>query len=329
MLKKLLLVTDAYAPQINGVVRTLQKLEEYSTEMGFETFVLSPDAFRQLPNPFYPEIRLALPNKAIIEEIIARENPTHIHIATEGPIGFMVRKWCKKNKKKFTTSYHTKFPEFMWKQFHIPAFTTRWFFKWFHNGGSGVFGATLSLQQDMKRQGFKRVIPWTRGVDLEMYQPMIKHNKLPKFLYVGRVSKEKNIEAFLNLSIPGDKIVVGGGPELPSLKNRFPDVTFMGVLTGKLLAEQYAKADVFVFPSKVDTFGIVLLEAMASGLPVAAYPVTGPIDVVTEKTGSLNNNLQTACLACLKLDPTDCVNEAKKYSWEHAARIFFTELVPV
>ena len=324
-MSKILIVTDTWSPHINGVVTTLKKISQYA---GKDVTIISPIWFETYPNPFYPELRLAFPNQDEIQTVMDAVKPQFIHIATEGPIGYATRKWCIKNKIQFTTSYHTKFPEYFKAYFGIPTWITYPYFKWFHNAGKGMFVATESLRQDLESRGFKNCISWTRGVDTELfwdYDDPPKAN--PKFaLFVGRVSKEKNIEAFLDLKYDGVKVVVGDGPQLKELKEKYPDVQFKGALMGEFLAWYYQNAEVFVFPSKSDTFGLVMLEALACGTPVAAYNVTGPKDIIHPSVGCVDDDLQKALDTALHCDRKVCRNYAEQYSWKNAVDIFIKKI---
>jgi glycosyltransferase involved in cell wall biosynthesis len=327
-METILIATDAWEPQVNGVVTTLKYLQ--TNIKSHNVVFITPNDFNTIYNPFYSEIRFALPSKQKIKQLIENANPTYIHISTEGPIGYYVRQYCLKNNKKFTTSYHTKFPELLQKQLNIPAWLTRWYFKKFHNSGSGVFCATPSLKRELSMKGFKNIINWTRGVDTELFKPADTIKKLdPVFLYVGRVSREKNLEAFLTLDLPGYKIVVGDGPELNNYRNTYWDVEFVGIKKDQELVECYQQADVFCFPSKTDTFGLVVLEALSCGVPVAAFPVTGPKDILTDKTGVMSDDLYQACIGCLKLQSKDCVDLAKTYDWNVVAKQFVNSIVKI
>lgn len=327
---KVLVATDAWHPQVNGVVRTYERLTKDAARLGCEVTVLTPSEFNTVPCPTYPEIRLALPGYNYIIERLDLINPDAVHIATEGPIGWMTRRYCKKRGVPFTTSFHTRFPEYISSRFGLPA---SWIYAWqrhFHNAGEGMMVASPSLARDLEARGFNRLMPWTRGVDTNLFRPRdvrLFGADAPVFIYVGRVAIEKNIEVFLNLKLDGRKVVVGSGPMLETYKAEYGDVTFTGKLTGEALAEAYASADVFVFPSLTDTFGIVLLEAMASGVPIAAYPVTGPIDNVTPGvTGMLDDDLEIAVRGALSLDRAAVRQGALAYSWENAARLFMTNI---
>ena len=257
---RILIATDAWHPQVNGVVRTYERLAAEARAQGAEVVFLSPSEFRSLPCPSYRSIRLAIPNWKRADELIEAARPDFVHVATEGPVGLMARSFCQRGKRPFTTSYHTKFPEYASALLSIPPSWCFSLLRRFHNAGSGMMVATQSLRTELRRRGFKRLMPWTRGVDTDLYRPRdvrLFGSDQPVFLYVGRVSKEKNIEAFLETDMPGLKVVVGGGPHLPVLRRRFPDVIFTGPKTGEELAQHYASADVFVFPSRTDTFGLV------------------------------------------------------------------------
>jgi glycosyltransferase involved in cell wall biosynthesis len=322
---RILVATDAWRPQVNGVVRTYEQLAAELPRKGASLEILGPDAFRTMPCPTYPQISLALPDRATCERAIDRVRPDAIHIATEGPVGLMARAYCRRRRLPFTTSFHTKFPDYLAAKFAIPSSWTYALLRHFHNSSAGVMVATRSLRQNLSERGFRNIMTWTRGVDTTLFRPRAvrRFGEARVFLYAGRVAVEKNIVAFLSLDLPGRKVVVGDGPQLDMLKGRFPDVTFTGALTGVALAEAYASADVFVFPSVTETFGIVLLEAMACGVPVAALPVTGPLDVVRQGvSGILSRDLRQAALAALALDPVAVRQEAEHYTWEAAARLF-------
>ncbi len=326
---RILVATDAWHPQVNGVVRTYERLSRDLKALGIELSVLAPHEFHSLPCPTYPEIRLALPGFRRVAQRFQALKPDAVHIATEGPIGWMVRRYCRARGIAFTTSFHTRFPEYLHQRFGFPPNWTTAILRRFHKAGHGLMVSTPSLARELETQGFERVMPWTRGVDIDLFHPRpVRHfGPGPVFLYVGRVATEKSIEAFLDLDLPGRKVVVGGGPQLEELIARYPDVLFTGKKTGEDLAECYASADVFVFPSRTDTFGMVLLEAMASGVPVAALPVTGPIDVVTPGvTGVLSDDLHTAALRALQLDRNRVRAKASEFSWEGAARLFLANI---
>lgn len=324
---RVLVVTDAWRPQVNGVVRTIEHLVAHAPAFGAEIDLLTPDAFRTVPLPTYPEIRLALASAARVSRMIEDSRPDHVHITTEGPLGHAARRACLRSGRAFTTSYHTRFPEYVRRRAPVPEWLTYAWLRRFHNAGDGVMVATDSLARDLERHGFKRLMRWTRGVDAQLFRPRpgvdVFNLPRPIFLYVGRLAPEKNLAAFLSLELPGSKVVVGDGPSRDELERRFPDARFVGTLEGEALAEAYASSDVFVFPSRTDTFGIVILEALASGLPVAAYPVTGPADILQgEAAGALDEDLGAAALRGLSASRDEARALALRHSWEEAARLF-------
>ncbi|MEN2495216.1 MAG: GDP-mannose-dependent alpha-mannosyltransferase [Hyphomicrobiaceae bacterium hypho_1] len=327
---RVLVATDAWRPQINGVVRTYERLAYKAAELGVELVFLTPSDFRTIPCPTYPEIRLAVPGYNFIIERMGVVAPDAFHIATEGPIGWMVRHYCMRRRLPFTTAFHTRFPEYISERLGVPSSWMYAIERAFHNSGSGIMVASRSLADELKSRDFRPILPWTRGVDTTMFYPRDVRRfgaAKPVFIYVGRVAVEKNIEAFLRSEITGKKVVVGIGPMLDELKHRYPDVIFTGKLTGQDLAEAYASADAFVFPSLTDTFGIVLLEAMASGLPVAAYPVTGPIDNVKDGiSGVLDQDLSKAAMHAIKLDRHRVRDHALNFSWEATAKLFVSNI---
>jgi glycosyltransferase involved in cell wall biosynthesis len=326
---RILIATDAWRPQVNGVVRTYERLEEELLELGVEVAFVTPNEFTSVACPTYPEIRLALPGYRWLGEHIARLQPDAIHIATEGPVGWMTRRWCITRQIPFISAFHTRFPEYLSARFKMPETWTYAWLRRFHNAGSGLLVASNTLSRELEQRGFTHLMPWSRGVDTQMFRPrpVRSFGPGPVFLYVGRVAVEKNLDAFLGLDLPGRKVVVGTGPMLSELTRRYPEVLFTGKQTGEELAESYASADVFVFPSLTDTFGIVLLEAMASGLPVAAFPVTGPLDNVRDGvSGVLDNDLRAACLASLDLDRARVRAHATDFTWEMAARQFLSNV---
>jgi glycosyltransferase involved in cell wall biosynthesis len=328
--RRILIVTDAWQPQINGVVRTLHHLAANLTASGRDVSFLTSDEMFTVPMPSYPDIRLALTTPAEIARRIDSFRPDHIHIATEGPLGILALRYCVAMRRVFTTSYHTRFPEYVRDRAPVPE---RWLYgalRWFHNAGNGTLVAAPSLANELTRRGFTRIRQWSRGVDTDFFRPD-RPNVLdlprPIFLYVGRVAVEKNLPAFLDLALPGSKVVVGGGPALHALEARYPDVNFLGVATGERLANLYASSDVFVFPSRSDTFGIVLLEALASGLPIAAYDVTGPADVLADgKGGAISHDLRHAAIAALSIDRGEARSKALMYSWQACADVFLSHV---
>ena len=330
---KILIVTDAWDPQINGVVRTLKQTRHELELMGHVVDILSPLEFKTIPCPTYPDISLSiLPGKKVSRRIKSFM-PDALHISTEGPLGLSARSYAVKNHLPFSTAYHTRFPEYVKARTGIPLKLTYRFLNWFHQKSLAVMAPTITVKNDLEKYGFKNVVLWSRGVDLSRFE--IKHaDKLsgakPIFLNVGRVAVEKNIETFLKLNLPGSKFVIGDGPSLSYLKEKYPLVQFLGAKDQSELPEYYSSADVFVFPSKTDTFGLVLLEAMACGLPVAAYPVTGPIDVIGHsESGALHENLEDACLAALKISKETARQHAEKFSWRAATEQFVKHLQPV
>jgi glycosyltransferase involved in cell wall biosynthesis len=282
--------------------------------------------------PSYPDLRVALPGAAKVARLIAEARPDNIHIATEGPIGLVVRRYCRSRALPFTTSFHTRFPEYISARLPIPESWIWSALRWFHGPSQAVLAATPALAGELRGRGFRNVVLWPRGVDAQLFRPRAVDLGLPRplFLSVGRVAVEKNLEAFLELDLPGAKVVVGDGPARLALQRKYPRAVFLGALHGEPLAEAYAAADVFVFPSKTDTFGLVLLEALASGVPVAAFPVTGPRDVIgTANVGVLSEDLRVACLAALKLSPQDCLQFAASQTWDASARAFVNNISDV
>ena len=329
---KIMIVTDAWSPQVNGVVRTLSTTRREMEALDHRVDILSPLAFRTLPCPTYPDIRLSIfPGRGVARRI--REYaPDALHIATEGPLGLAARRYALKQRLPFTTAYHTRFPEYVRARTGIPLAWTYGFLRWFHRPAHAVMAPTPAVKKDLQSYGFNNVVLWSRGVDLDVFRVQPSHRldtEHPIFLYVGRVAVEKNVEAFLRLDLPGSKWVVGDGPALASLRAKYPKVNYLGVLKQPELAEVYAAADVFVFPSKTDTFGLVLLEAMACGLPIAAYPVTGPIDVLGDNktAGVMHTDLRVACMEALKLRRQDARAHAERFSWRAATEQFLGHLV--
>ena len=327
---RVLIATDAWHPQVNGVVRTLTSLARTAKGLGVNIQFLSPDGFRTFPLPTYPGLRLALPGRSRIAERIEEANPDAIHIATEGPIGHAARAYCVKRGLPFTTSYTTRFPEYISARAPIPESWIYAALRRFHNAASVTMVATPSLMTELRQRGFSKLGMWTRGVDTDLFRPdraIELPFPRPIFACVGRVAVEKNLEAFLSLDLPGTKMVIGTGPCEAELKRKFPDAKFLGQIENGTLAAHIAAADVFVFPSRTDTFGVVQLEALASGLPIAAFPVTGPKDVVADHPiGALNEDLRAACLAALEVSRDACRAFALNYSWENSARQFIGHL---
>ena len=330
---KIMIVTDAWMPQVNGVVRTLRATARELQDMGHAVEFLTPREFATLPCPTYPDIRLSLLPGRRVARRLTDFDPDAVHIATEGPLGMAARRFALTRGLPFTTAYHTRFPEYVRARVGVPLTRTYAFLRWFHGPAACVMAPTQVVKQDLESHGFTNVVLWSRGVDLEVFKPQDGGrlaSQPPIFLYVGRVAVEKNIEAFLDLELPDSKWVVGEGPALEGIRARYPHVNYLGVLDQHELAKVYASADVFVFPSKTDTFGLVLLEAMACGLPVAAYPVTGPLDVIgnAKAAGVMHDDLRTACLEAVKLRREDAVDHARKFSWRAATEQFLAHLHP-
>ncbi len=325
---RVLIVTDAWKPQVNGVVHSLEAVAREAAKLGAEMAFCTPEGFRTFGLPGYSEIRLAPAFPRAVAARIDAADADHVHIATEGPLGLAARRVCVSRDMPFTTSYHTRFPEYLHARTRFPMRWTYAALRRFHNAGAGVMTSTTSLAAELRALGFRRTLLWSRGVDHDLFRPRPSTLDLPRpiFLYAGRVAIEKNLEAFLSLELPGSKVVVGDGPARPGLQAAFPAAHFLGMQKGEALARIYASSDVFVFPSRTDTFGIVLLEAMASGLPVAAFPVQGPLDVVTPETGVLSNDLRAACLAALDLAPEAARTQALRFTWANSARQFLDNL---
>ncbi|MBX9726064.1 MAG: glycosyltransferase family 1 protein [Rickettsiales bacterium] len=333
MQMRIALISDAWFPQVNGVVRTLDTVRAELVAMGHTVTMVTPEQFKSVPCPTYPEIRLSIDAPFTLAKRLGAIEPTHIHIATEGPLGWAARRYCLKRGLSFTTSFHTKFAELLKARLSIPLKVTYALLRRFHAPAQAVLVATPSMQRELQGHGFTNTALWTRGVDTNMFYPSDEYQALldyprPIWLYVGRVSVEKNLEAFLGLSLAGTKLVVGDGPALKAMQSRYPGAVFAGVKRGEELRQHYAGSDVFVFPSKSDTFGLVMLEALACGTPVAAYPVTGPLDVILDaRAGALDADLATACGTALTLKRADCVDYAAGYSWRRCAEIFAQTLV--
>ena len=330
---RLLIATDAWHPQVNGVVRSLQHMVDAGRALGCEPVLLTPSDFRSMPMPGYPEIRLAYATRRRVAERWDGLAPSHVHIATEGTVGYAVRRHCLATGRPFTTSYHTRFPEYLAARAPVPESWTYAWLRRFHGAARGTMVSTPSLEQDLRGRGFRNLMRWTRGVDTELFRPdagpaaSLADLPRPLFLFVGRLAVEKNVEAFLRLDLPGSKVVVGDGPDRARLEAMAPGARFLGTRTGAELAALYAGADVFVFPSLTDTFGIVLLEALACGTPVAAYPVTGPLDVIGQTgAGVLDRDLRAAALAALAVPRETARAEALRYSWAESARQFYANI---
>jgi glycosyltransferase involved in cell wall biosynthesis len=327
---RILIATDAWHPQVNGVVRTLTSLARSASALGAEINFLTPDGFPSVGVPTYPGLRIALPNRREIAARIEAVSPDAIHIATEGPIGWAARAYCRRRRLAFTTSYTTRFPEYIAARSIVPATLSYAVLRHFHAAAAMTMVATASLRQELSARGFRKLGNWTRGVDTTLFTPNDPAElDLPRpiFMTVGRVAVEKNLEAFLSLDLPGSKIVIGDGPQKAELQRRYPKARFLGEKTGKDLTSHLAAADVFVFPSRTDTFGVVQLEALACGTPVAAFPVTGPLDVIADHpVGALDSDLKSACIRALGASRETCRSFALERSWENSARQFIGNL---
>jgi 1,2-diacylglycerol 3-alpha-glucosyltransferase/glucuronosyltransferase len=327
---RILIATDAWHPQVNGVVRTLTSLSRAAASLGAEVVFLPPDGFPSMRVPTYPGLRVALPNSGEIARRIEAASPEAIHIATEGPIGWWVRAYCRRHGLAFTTSYTTRFPEYVSVRTGIPESWGYAVMRHFHNAAAVTMVATPSLRRELIGRGFTKTGAWTRGVDTNVFHPdnpATLDFLRPIFMTVGRVAVEKNLEAFLSLDLPGTKIIVGDGPQKAELERRFPATKFLGEKKGEELTSLIAAADVFVFPSLTDTFGVVQLEALACGTPVAAFPVTGPLDVIADHPiGALDRDLRAAALRALTMSPEVCRSFALERSWENCARMFINHL---
>lgn len=337
---RILVATDAWEPQVNGVVRTLTRVIKEMREMGHTVEVISPDQFKTFPLPTYAEIKVAVGAYEPVQERFKAFEPEAIHIATEGPIGLAARRICVEWKLPFTTSYHTRFPEYVSARLPLPLAAGYAYMKWFHKPSGRLMVATPTMRDELEQHGFRNITAWSRGVDTEQFHPrtpeepdMFAGLARPIFLSVGRVAVEKNIEAFLGLDLPGTKVVVGDGPQKDELAIKYPKAVFTGAKFGEELAAHFACADVFVFPSLTDTFGLVILEAMATGTPVAAYPAPGPIDIIPGSNagvlaGSATEGLREACLEALKLDRAAVRRFAEGFSWRACAEDFVRNLQP-
>ncbi|MGD0866964.1 MAG: glycosyltransferase family 1 protein [Rhizomicrobium sp.] len=330
-LQKVLIVTDAWKPQVNGVVRTLEMLGRDLEAMGHEVRYVTPEGRFTVPLPTYSEIRLAIFPRRSIERMIDEFQPSAVHIATEGTIGLSARAICLQRNIPFTTSFHTRFPEYVRARFPIiPEGLVYAFLRWFHGPATAMMVATPSLMQEMESHGFRNLRIWSRGVDVDAFRPIANAQlpfPRPIWLYVGRVAVEKNVEAFLALDLPGTKVVVGDGPARATLERRYPAAQFVGPMSGEDLVRYYSASDVFVFPSRTDTFGLVILEALACGTPVAAFPVQGPRDVVGDApVAALDEDLRKACLRALEVPREAARDFALKHSWRACTEQFLANL---
>jgi len=328
---KIAIISDAWHPQINGVVNSMLHTRHCLEQFGHRVEMFTPQDFTTVPCPTYPSIRLSVTPGRKLSRMLDDYAPDSLHIATEGPLGLAARNWCRQNKLRFTTAYHTQFPQYVSLRAPVPLSWGYRMMRWFHGPSQAVMVPTASVKHELESHGFDNIRLWSRGVNTALFHPQpgvdlgLPH---PINMYVGRVAVEKNIGDFLNLDLPGSKLVIGDGPDLEKLKKEHPEVKFVGFKTGEELAAHIAAADVFVFPSRTDTFGLVMLEALACGVPVAAYPVTGPIDVITsDKVGCLDKDLKTAVQGALQCKRADCREYALNYTWEAASRTFESHLV--
>jgi glycosyltransferase involved in cell wall biosynthesis len=334
-MSRILIVTDAWSPQVNGVVRTLQTVRGELEKEGHCVEVISPDLFRSIPCPTYAEIRLAITTRRAVGARIEAFAPDSLHIATEGPLGLAARRWCLARGYGFTTAYHTQFPQYLAKRTRLPPRLFWRYITWFHRPARAVMASTHTLRAELNANGLTATRLWGRGVELDCFRPdAAAHPALaglerPIQLYVGRVAVEKNIEAFLASRHAGSKVVVGDGPALAGLRRKYPAAHFLGALRGDALAAAYAGADVFVFPSRTDTFGLVMIEALACGTPVAAYPVPGPLDVLNDAVGAMDADLDLAIASALSRDRGACAAYGRAFSWEASARQFRAALTPL
>ena len=327
-----MIVTDAWRPQTNGVVSTLSQTAAYLGRFGHDVRLITPSEFRTVACPTYPEIRIALLPGAAVARCIAAFQPQALHIATEGPLGWSARAYCRRHGLRFTTSYHTQFPEYLRSRAPIPLALSYAVLRSFHGAAHACMVSTQSIHSQLAGRGFRNLVRWRRGVDTELFRPrdkaLLDHLPRPIAAYVGRVAVEKNIDAFLGMPWSGSKVVIGDGPERARLQAQYPDAHFLGFRFGEDLAAHLAAADVMVFPSRTDTFGLVNLEALACGVPVAAFPVTGPIDVIEDGiTGALDTDLARAAQRALSVDPQRCRERALQSSWDGSTRQFEGNLI--
>jgi len=330
---RIAIVSDAWRPQINGVVRTIETVARILRSEGHDVEVFGPDRFRTVPCPTYPEIRLSLFPASRLAHMLKLFAPDALHLVTEGPLGWAARRFCLSRGIPFTTAYHTRFPEYVHARIRLPVSWSYAFVRHFHAPSAAVLVVAQSIRDELAARGFRNLVPWSRGVDIAAFRPRPHRDTTeprPIWLYAGRVAIEKNIQAFLDLDLPGTKWVVGGGPQLEKLRRRYPAARFFGSVDTEELSARYAEADCFVFPSRTDTFGLVMVEALASGVPVAGYPVPGPLDVITDpRLGALDDDLRAACLAALGRDPADCRRHAETFTWKSCAQQFLATLQPV
>lgn len=332
---RILIISDAWHPQVNGVVVTLEMLARELCDLGHVVEVIGPDRFRTLSMPGYRSIQLAIAPSRRLAPMIQAFAPDALHLATEGPLGWAARRWAIRTGTKFTTSFHTRFPEYLRARGSVPLWLSYAFLRGFHRRAQGTMVATGSLQKELAARGFRNLLPWSRGVDAHRFSPADREAwpwPRPIFLYVGRLAIEKNVARFLALDLPGSKVVVGDGPQRAALEQAYPTAKFVGELHGAALSRAYAGADVFVFPSATDTFGLVLLESLACGTPIAALPVTGPADILANAgpgIGALDTDLRAAALQALGGNRAACRLHAERFSWRACAELFCSNLVAV
>lgn len=333
---RIAIVTDAWAPQTNGVVTTLAATARELSRRGHDAHILSPEGLRCLPCPSYPEIRLALWPGPFIEARLKSFRPHAIHIATEGPLGLAARRYCRSRGVSFTTSYHTRYPEYLAQRWPIPPHVSYAWLRRFHGSAARTFVSNESLRGELAAHGFGALHLWRRGVDTGRFHarhrphPQLRDLPRPIMAYAGRLAVEKNLAAFLDLKLPGTQLLIGDGPQRAALAARYPSAVFAGYRYGDELAALLAGSDVFVFPSLTDTFGIAMVEALACGLPVAAFPVTGPLDVLRSGvTGVMSHDLAEAIRGALRLDRAHCAAAAADFTWEAATSQFLTGLEPI
>jgi glycosyltransferase involved in cell wall biosynthesis len=328
--KRIAIVTDAWHPQVNGVVRTLSAMCDGLAATGYEAIVFGPDRYRTVPCPGYSSIRLAIGAGPALSRQLSAFAPHAVHIATEGPLGLAGRAYCLSHGRPFTTAYHTRFPEYVRARCGVPLSWTYAALRRFHAPSKSVMVATETMRRELASRGFENLVAWTRGVDTTLFRPGCESAialPRPVFLYVGRVAVEKNLPAFLDLDLPGSKLVVGDGPSLLAMRRRYPDVHFAGAQAGEALVRHYAAADVMVLPSRTETFGLVMLEAMACGVPVAAFPSAGPNDVIGNSgSGIIDEDLRRAALAALDISRERCLAHAAKFSWQASIEQFVSHL---
>lgn len=330
---RIALISDAWAPQVNGVVRTLTATADQLRHLGHDVLPITPGAFRTIPCPSYPEIRLAVSPRRNVARALERADADAIHIATEGPLGWAARRWCLERGRTFSTSFHTRFPDYLAVRTGLPTSLFWGALRRFHRPAARILVATSSLEAELRSRGLVHCHRWSRGVDVQLFSPdgpllpELAHLPRPIQLHVGRIAPEKNIEAFLAARTPGTKVLVGDGPSLAALRSCWPDALFLGPLYGTRLAAAYRSADVFVFPSRTDTFGLVMIEALASGTPVAAYPVPGPLDIVSPEAGALHDVLELAITAALTRDRATCAAIGQAFSWARSTEQFLDGLI--